>query len=663
MSVLSLPRLNFSGQALWNPDTANNSPGVYNETTLQQNPDIPPDTFVDWLKSLSKSPPPGQASLNGSWNTYGDGSCWFRDAKIGGVQLAYGQTRNDDPICGAVLQIVGQSFNPSPTSPPSSRMVDIAPYQSSSTQLFFKWLQLGTNDLGFRATGASRMYLRWSMLRNTDFAELPIAGPAGVIFQTSAYAADIEWYGVQKSPALQALQKAANAKPNQGIVLQFAVYLTQYYKNASFQGQPITNAEALAQAYAKGFTGGNPAQSEITGTIGLWGPSELATAPTQIILNPAQPVAPLAPSLPAARAVLEGMVAAPTPPPQPVQLGPAVANVDAEAANLAVSFVTTIYETDLQMTKANFGPLQLQAVDSSGKVSTLVTIPYSNSHNRGYDKASYRQSSGILDFALTPEEITLLQSPGTMLQLSVPDAGAVALQQISLVAETDQRGVYLDQGESQTMTVAVYNNGVPAGDDLLVQDNQYYEAPLYTSLTFPYYIVTAANQGQACLNLGSGNALSIVVPVTNGTISFPISSVSPGTAMLGFQPFLAGTAPPAPLPGGPNNFPGTGTTTFYAVVRCLGYDNQMLDIADDQVTWTNTYNMVLQPYNLVYPKMSLIMNLADENAVNSAAKRILEVTDYPRNFMWTLFMPVTREMSAGKRSLLRRYCMKVLAEG
>ncbi len=664
MSVLSLPRLNFSGQALWNPDTANNSPGVYNETTLQQNPDIPPDTFVDWLKSISKTPPPGQALLNGSWNTYGDGSCWFRDAKIGGVQLAYGQTRKNDPICGAELQIVGQSFNPSPPTPPSSRMVDVAPYQSSSTQIFFQWLQLGTKELGFRATGASRMFLRWSMLRNTDFAALPIAGPAGVIFQSSAYAANIEWYGVEKSPALQALQQAANANPNQGIVVQFAVYLTQYYKNASFNGKPITNAAELAEAYKNGFTGGNPAQSEITGTVGVWGQNELATAPTQIILNPAQPVAPVAPALPAARAVMEGMVAAaPTPPPQPVQLGPAIANLDAEAANLAISFVTTIYETDLQMTKANFGPLELQAVDSSGNVSTLVTIPYSNRDNRGYDKASYRQSSGILDIALTPEEITLLQSPGTMLQLSVPSAGAVALQQISLVSETDQRGVYLDQGETQTITVAVYNNGVPAGDDVLVQVNQYYEAPLDTSLSFPYYLVTSANQGQACLNLGAGNALSIVVQVTNGTISFPITSFSPGTAMLGFQPFLAGTAPPVPLPGGPNNFPSDGTTTFYAVVRCLGYDNQMLDITDDQVTWTNTYNMVLQPYNLVYPKMSLIINLADENAVNSAAKQILDVTDYPRNFMWTLFMPVTREMSAGKRSLLRRYCMKVLAGG
>jgi hypothetical protein len=668
MSVLNLPRLNFSGQALWNPNTVNNSPFVYNENLLQPNPDIPPATFGDWIKSLNNVPPPNQ-NLNGSWNVYGDGSCWFRGATIGGVQLAYGETTTDDAICGAELQIVGQSFQQNPGNPPPCRMVDVAPYQSSTTQFFVKWLQLGTSKAGLKAAVASRMFLRWSMLRNTDFAHLPIAGPAGVILQTSARAADIEWYGVESSPALQALQKAANASPNQGIVIQLALYLVQYYKNATFNGQPITSAQELAAAYANGFTGGNPAQTEITGTIGVWGPNELATAPTQIILNPVAAVPPLAsPSLPAARAVMEGMVPAPPPPPpQPQQLGPAIASLDAGASNLAVSFITTVWETDLNLTKADLGPLQLQAVDGGGTVTTLATIPYSSAENKGYDKASYRQSSGILDFALTPAQVTLLQAAGTSLQLNVPDAaanGVVALQQLPLVCETDQRGVYLDEGETQTITVAVYENGAPAGDNVLVCVNQYYEAPYDTSQAFPYYLVTPANQGQACLNLGpSGTPNQIVLPVTNGTVSFSITSVSPGSAMLGFQPFLAGSAPPAPLPGGPGNFPGTGTTTFYAVVRCLGFDNQMLAIPDDQVNWTNTYNMVLQPYNLVYPIMSLIIDLADENAVNAAAGRILAVTEYPQNFMWTLFMPVTREMSAGKRSLLRRYCTKVLAGG
>ena len=47
-------------------------------------------------------------------------------------------------------------------------------------------------------------------------------------------------------------------------------------------------------------------------------------------------------------------------------------------------------------------------------------------------------------------------------------------------------------------------------------------------------------------------------------------------------------------------------------------------------------------------------------AVVGAAQTILNLTD-PANFDSTVFMPVTREMSRGKRSLLQRFCQKVIS--
>lgn len=661
MSVLNLPRLNFSGQTLWNPDTSNNSPGVYDENTLQlAAPGVAPADFVQWLTTYDENPPAGQQGLNGSWNVYGDAGCWFRDVRVGGVQFDYGTTTTDDPICttpGVVLQMVGELFREVPPGgpPPPARMCDVAPYQSTTTQLFFKTIQLGDQNLGFIAGGASRMYLRWSILRNTDFPELPIAGPGGVIFQTSAHAKDIQWFGVENSPALQALQKAANAAPNQGITLQFAVYLTQYYKNATFNGQPITNAQQLAAAYAAGFTGPNPAQSSITGTIGVWGPDELATAPTQLVLNPVNAVTPPLPVLSTARAVQEGMVTAAPQAPTPFRLGPAVAAVDPKASNLALSFVETILETDLDSTKENLGPLTLNVVDGNGaSLSTIATIPYSDPHNKGYDKASYLQSSGILDFALTPQQLGYVQNPANALQVTVQQSGkpVVALQQIPLVVETDQRGTYLDQGETATLTANVYLNGAPAPDNVKVVVAQYYEDPSQDN--FPYILVTSANQPSACLDFGGGQ-FQITAQVSNGTISFPMTSVNAGTSMIGFFPYVEGTTPPAPVASG---FPSG--TNFYAVVRCLGFDNALLDLPDDQVNWTNTYNEVLQTYSLVYPQMSRIRNLSNENVVAGMAEQILAATKYPDNFLWTMFMPVSREMSAGKRNLLQRFCVKVI---
>ena len=125
--------------------------------------------------------------------------------------------------------------------------------------------------------------------------------------------------------------------------------------------------------------------------------------------------------------------------------------------------------------------------------------------------------------------------------------------------------------------------------------------------------------------------------------------------MLGFFPFTGNTPP---TPDG-NGFPGE-TTSYYAVVRCLGFDNALLSLPDSQVNWKNTYEKVLQVYNLIYPEMSRIRDLSDLNVVKGMAEQILAATKYPANFEWTMFMPVTREMSAGKRNLLQRFCAKVI---
>src|SRR4051812_7919529 len=136
MSVLNIPRLHFLGAALWNPNTPNNSPGVYDENTLEQADPPPPREFVDWLKAYDpKNPPIGQSGLNGSWNVYGDGGCWWRETRVHNVQLAYGGSDQSDPICqgpAASLQLFGQSMNPN--KPGNARMVDVAPYQPYTTQ-------------------------------------------------------------------------------------------------------------------------------------------------------------------------------------------------------------------------------------------------------------------------------------------------------------------------------------------------------------------------------------------------------------------------------------------------------------------------------------------------------------------------------------------------
>jgi hypothetical protein len=52
--------------------------------------------------------------------------------------------------------------------------------------------------------------------------------------------------------------------------------------------------------------------------------------------------------------------------------------------------------------------------------------------------------------------------------------------------------------------------------------------------------------------------------------------------------------------------------------------------------------------------MSLILNLGDETTVDQNAAKIEYATSL-QQFLTTLFMPITREMSAGKRDVLQRY--------
>jgi hypothetical protein len=57
--------------------------------------------------------------------------------------------------------------------------------------------------------------------------------------------------------------------------------------------------------------------------------------------------------------------------------------------------------------------------------------------------------------------------------------------------------------------------------------------------------------------------------------------------------------------------------------------------------------------------MSHVIRLDDVDAVASFARRFLEVTD-PANFESGRYMPVTRDLSVGKRTLLRRFCQRAL---
>jgi hypothetical protein len=80
------------------------------------------------------------------------------------------------------------------------------------------------------------------------------------------------------------------------------------------------------------------------------------------------------------------------------------------------------------------------------------------------------------------------------------------------------------------------------------------------------------------------------------------------------------------------------------------------------LTWEFVYRSVLRSYDAIAPRMSNIVDLGDEAAVRTFARRFLDVVD-DSLFESARYMPVTRDLSRGKRTLLRRFCRRLLDGG
>jgi len=197
MSVLSLPRISFLGACDWNPNTVNNSDTVYDESTAEPVPQkgIPFDQFVHWLTQLNQQ----GTSPNGSWNVYGDHSATFVNAIVKTCQ----PSPANDPLIGKTIQILGDIRGKNSTP---ARLVDIDPYGSTTSQIFYDTFSVGDQTLGLSAHAACRRFSRWPNFQR-NLQRLPVAGMMGVIWHTAAKSSDIKWFGVEQSPTLQALQR------------------------------------------------------------------------------------------------------------------------------------------------------------------------------------------------------------------------------------------------------------------------------------------------------------------------------------------------------------------------------------------------------------------------------------------------------------------------
>jgi hypothetical protein len=288
-----------------------------------------------------------------------------------------------------------------------------------------------------------------------------------------------------------------------------------------------------------------------------------------------------------------------------------VASAHARVADTSITLdlSNSISETDAAMTKMKLGDLTVVAVPESGEPVTIAKIA-----EAAYDCDAYLSTAGIVTCTITADHATLARTS----DLQLRNADGVLLTEAPVRAIPLTPNLYLDEGDTGEGVFQLYDRGVPAGAGIEVMMSAMSSDGSEAVLTF------------------------LVTSEDDGTIRFPI------LASLGsIAAYVASPGPDFDLPrGGINTLNQT-----YMYVRILAADDATAQLPP---TWENVYKNVLANWKAMAPCMDNWLDLANEAQVRSFGPMIKKLTD-PAAFENFRYMPVTRDLTAGARTLLYNF--------
>ena len=699
MSVLSFPRIYFKGYIGWDPCTFNNNDflntydaayAALNFSFLSQygiTSDNFTTTFRPWGIAL-QDPNSSGPFIPAEWNMFGTHDVAFVQynnytTKVIGGESAYGVPVTSDGLIGGLVSINGDNGQG------KGKLVDTNPVSFWSSQVYFDQLSFGSDNCMITGTPSVRMHSRWldlSRIYTQDhFVTQPAAGVACCLQAGIPYD-QITWPAPGCSSLASKLQQAASQPTAQGIMVRFTAYVNVYFKNGILNdntAQAPRNykelANLLATAWAawenNGDTSGffsQPCYSHIVGVVGVWNEGELATVPGGRYLSAVNAVSP--PGVTAAQSIPSpqpysvthevSAVAAPT-----TFLGPVVAEVDYNAKLISLDLNSTMPENGIpgiwpsDLSKTDFGPLVLGVVGSNGAFTAITKIDYTQ-----YSQLPYEAKAGIIDIPF-PDSGTgsLLQSNPIALQ--VQGQTALLEQTQTITAQTDTRGIYLDEGGETEFNVTVCQKGTlsPNTNVLIAKYDQ--NLALIPSMGPQCVNFTTGKQGPIIVN-GITTEITVVTTGPNGIATVGIAAQNPGFPVLAFFPYSGGTVPqpPATLLPSPPAVPLI-TYAFYTTVRVLSFDNNTPQMFCDfwnsqrpptsQQAWDFVYDNILYVYDMLFSVMLKYVNLGSQTgtpkSVNNNLCTIWNLIQADLAQESTTAMPITRDMSAGNRLILQLY--------
>ena len=707
MSVLSFPRIYFQGYMEWDPCTFNNNDWqefpTYDGVNAALNwpflatqgitPQNFPSTFRPWAIGLQPDcvdQPPGER-LPAEWNMFGSHAVKFVQfqkgeifTKITSGALSPTEPVTSDPLIGGPVVLSGNRT--------TAKLVDTNPASFWSSQVYWEEIAFGSGDCVISGPRQVRMHSRWLNLGRVYNANSALTQPAASVaccFQTAIPFDDVSWPTVT-SPLAEQLKTAASAAV--GIMVRFTAYVNVYFANGKlndFFPRPRTYkdlAAALQRAWdefnnnngsTKDFFS-NPCYSHIVGTLGVWSLNEVASAPVgrylpaNLAVSPQQacptPPPPPAPA-PGTSHGAAAAAAAPAPSLPSATLGPMIVEVNDSVISLDLGSTMPecgpVGEWPSDLVKANFGTLDFGVMNPT--FTSIAEISYDQ-----YAQAAYEGTAGIIDIPFSQTKFgsgtgTVLASGPLAVQIQPPSGDPVtALEELQYSAQTDSRGIYLDQNGTAEFPVAVYNFGaISPNTSVLVAQ---YDQSLSVVPAGATPLVTFTNGQQSTVSTSSKTCpsgpptnVTVVQSDETGVATVGIAAASPGFAVLAFYPFSGDPQTPACALLGPLA-PTSGSITYayYATVRVLPFDDalpqQFVDLwnstHDATLAWQFIYNNILYLYDMVFSVMLEFVNLGDQQQVIAKRKTIWTLTSEEYAAENSGAMPVTRDLSAGKRKTL-----------
>lgn len=477
-----------------------------------------------------------------------------------------------------------------------SKLVDLNPLTDHGTQLYFDGLRVGDATAGLNMRARKRLYARFlNFSRNLGYQY--IAGRADATWEGCFTKSDLSGLNPAGSPALAALLRRVEDPRVRGLAVRFRTYRTLYWQNGIRNNIPHTprDFDELEKLFSQGHNFSNPVYSMVCGVITPWLDGEFDGHPGGRIL------------MSTGRA------------------GVTFAEITPEQDRLTLDFGSTIPEADIDLAKVDVGDIEVIAT-RNGRETLVATIPAAS-----YDRAAYERTGGLIDLdisALSAEAKQDVLAGNLSLRIA---QGELAGEQPLLVSVED-RDVYLDEGETRHIKVTVLQRGAPATLGVILHVFQYDMGRRFVAALPPLTLD------------GSGSAM------------FEVKAQAPGFHSYVFVAADAGA--PAPVP--PQQL--SSKLSFHLNVRTLPFDDALeRSTGDHQLSWDWVYANVLAFWDIQNPVMArrsgpaINRPLHDRAIMEWMTGLIRSVTS--RNAIESFrYMPVTRDLSDGKRRLLHRWC-------